>query len=125
MEEIIIKKKIYTKHFYFILFYFILFLSFVYLGPHQRHMEVPRLEVESKLYLPAYATATAIPDPSCVCDLHHSSWQYRILNPLTKARDQTHNLMVPSRIHFCCTTTGTTKSDHLLSSQIFSLSKFS
>ena len=28
-------------------------------------------------------------DPSCVCYLHHSSWQYRILNPLNKARDQT------------------------------------
>ena len=26
------------------------------------------------------------------------SWQCRILNPLSKARDQTHNLMVPSRI---------------------------
>ena len=23
----------------------------------------------------AYATATAMPDPGCVCDLHHSSWQ--------------------------------------------------
>ena len=31
----------------------------------------------------------------------------RILNPLSKARNQTINLMVPSRIRFCCTTTGT------------------
>ena len=29
------------------------------LGPHPRHMEVPRLGVESELQLPAYATATA------------------------------------------------------------------
>ena len=35
---------------------------------------------------------------SCVCDLHHSSQQRRILNPLSKARDRTHNLTVPSQI---------------------------
>ena len=37
-------------------------------------------------------------DPSHVCNLHHSSRQRRILNPLSKARDWTRNLMVPSRI---------------------------
>jgi len=47
----------------------------------------------------AYAKATATPDPSRVCNLQHSSWQRRILNPLSKARDRTRNLMVPSRIH--------------------------
>ena len=30
------------------------------------HMEVPRLGVESERQLPAYATATATSDPSCV-----------------------------------------------------------
>ena len=30
-------------------------------------MEVPGLGVESELQLPAYATATATPDPSHVC----------------------------------------------------------
>jgi len=39
--------------------------------------------------------------------LHHSPWQRRILNPLSKARDRTHNLMVPSRIRFHCNMTGT------------------
>ena len=34
-----------------------------------------------------------------LCLLHHSSWQCRILNPLSKARYQTRNLMVPSQIH--------------------------
>ena len=62
-------------------------------------MEVPRLEVKLELRLPAYATATAVQDLSHVCDLHHSLRQRRILNPLSEARDQTHNLMVPSRIH--------------------------
>ena len=42
-----------------------------------------------------------------LCDLHHSSWQRRILNPLSKARDSTCNLMVPSWVHFHCTTMGT------------------
>ena len=50
-------------------------------------MEVSRLGVESKLQLPACATATAMPDPSRVCDLHHNSRHRRILNPLSKARD--------------------------------------
>ena len=39
-------------------------------------------------------------DPSHICDLHHSSRQCRILNPLSKARDRTHNLMVSSQIRF-------------------------
>ena len=38
--------------------------------------------------------------------LHRSSQQHQILNPLSKARDQTRNLVVPSRIRFCCTTVG-------------------
>ena len=42
-----------------------------------------------------------------VCDLHHSSQQHQILNPLSKARDQTCNLIVPSRICFHCATMGT------------------
>ena len=70
-------------------------------------MEVPRLGVKQKLQLLAYAKATATQDPSRVCNLHHSSRQYRILNPLSKPRDRTCNLMVPSQIHFHCTTTGT------------------
>ena len=47
----------------------------------------------------AYARATATRDPSHVCDLHHSSQQRRMVNPLSKGRDRTRNLMVPSRIH--------------------------
>ena len=65
------------------------------------------LGVESEVKLPAYATATARPDPSHVCDLHHSSWQRQILNPLREARDQTCNLIVISQIRFRCATMGT------------------
>ena len=69
----------------------IFFLSF--LGMHLWHMEVPSLGGELELWLPAYATATAMPDPSCFCDLHHSSWQCQILNPLSRARNWTQVLM--------------------------------
>ena len=57
----------------------------LFLGPHLQHMAVPRLRVKSELQLPA--TATAMPGPSCVCYLHHSSQQRQILNPLSEARD--------------------------------------
>ena len=45
----------------------------------------------------AVARATAMWDPSHVCEPHHSSRQCRILNPLSKGRDRTRILMVPSR----------------------------
>ena len=64
-----------------------LFFLFCFLGLHPQHMVVPRLGVELERQLPAYTTATAMPDPSQVFDLHHSSRQCRILNPLSEARD--------------------------------------
>ena len=63
-------------------------------------MEVPRLGVESELQLLAYTTAPAAWDPSHVCNLHSSSWQYQILNPLIKARDRTLILMDTSRVGY-------------------------
>ena len=63
-------------------------------------MEVPRLRGTSELELPAYATAAALRDLSCVCDLHHSSQQCWILNPLGEARDGTCVLMDTSQICF-------------------------
>ena len=59
------------------------------LGPYLRHMEVPRLGLKSELQLSAYTTAMATPDPSCICNLQFILWQLWILNPLSKARDQT------------------------------------
>ena len=38
-------------------------------------------------------------DLSLVCNLHHSSQQHQILNPLNKARDQTHILKDTSLVH--------------------------
>ena len=60
--------------------------------------------VQTELQLPAYTTATATWAPSCIFELHHSSRQHRICNLLNKARDGTHNLMVPGQIHFRCAT---------------------
>ena len=59
-------------------------------------------------------------DASCVCNLHHSSWQHRILNPQSKARDRTHNLMVSSRICFNCATMGTPDSQISVEACFFS-----
>ena len=73
--------------FYFYFYFFILFYFIAFLGPHLRRMEVPRVGIESEVQLLAYTTASAMQDPSCICDLHHSSWQCQILNPLSEARD--------------------------------------
>ena len=48
----------------------------------------------------AAATATAMQDLSRVWDLHHSSRQHQILDPLSKTRDRTHILMDISRALF-------------------------
>ena len=56
--------------------------------------------VEWKLQLPAYTTATATPDPSLFRDLQQSSQQFRTLNPLSEARDLTHNPRDTIRIHY-------------------------
>ena len=77
---------------------------FSFLGLHLWHIEVPRLGVESELQLLAYTAATASWDPSHICDLQNSSQQQRILNPLSKARDQTHILV---RFINCWATQGT------------------
>ena len=59
----------------------------VFLGPPPWYMEVPRLRDELELQLLAYSTATAMPELSRVCSLHHSSQELWILNPLSEARD--------------------------------------
>jgi len=78
------------------------FSFFVVGGPHLRHMEI-----QSELQVPAYTTATATRDPTSLCDLHHSSWQRQILNPLSEARDRTKVLVNTSQICYCWATMGT------------------
>ena len=85
----------------------VLFCFVLFLGLHPWSMEVSSLGVELELQLPAYTTATAMPDPSHICDLYHSSQPHQIPTPLSKARDWTHILMDTSWIRFCCATIGT------------------
>ena len=62
-------------------------------------MEVPRLGFKLGLQLQAYATATAMWDPSHICELHHSSQRRYTLNPLSKAKDGNCVLMDTSQLH--------------------------
>ena len=62
-------------------------------------MEVPRLQAEPELQLVAYATAIAMLDTRCIHDLHHSSQQCWIFNPLSEARDWTHIFKDSSWVH--------------------------
>ena len=59
---------------------------FIFLRVKVQHAEVPRLGVELELQLLADTTARATRDPSCICNIHHSSWQCQIFNPLNEAR---------------------------------------
>ena len=66
--------------FFIFYFYFLLFsASFMVYGNSQAKLGVEELEI------PLLAAAIAMWDPSCICDLHHSSRCW-IPNPLSKAR---------------------------------------
>ena len=52
-------------------------------------------------------TATATRNPSCICDLHHSSQQCQILNWVSEAKDGTRILMDSSWVWYHWATTGT------------------
>ena len=57
---------------------------FFFLGLFPKHEDVPRLGVESELQLLASITAPATWDPSHICSLHHSWWQWRSLTQRAK-----------------------------------------
>ena len=61
-------------------------------------------------------------DLSHVCDLHHSSRQRQILNPLSEARDQTRILMDTSQVHYRWASTGTPRESSLFMQPIDSAS---
>ena len=81
---------------FFLFFFLFVFLSFRATPAAHRGSG---LRVKSKLQPLAYATAIAMWDLSHVCNLHHSSQQCQILNPLSEARDQTHILMDARWVH--------------------------
>ena len=105
------KGRIKILYIYFLFFKF--FYFFCFLGPHLWHVEVPRLGIELELQLLADTIATAMWDPSHVCNLQHSSRKHWILNP-SEAGDRTHNLMDTSWVCFCCAMTGTPGSKYYI-----------
>ena len=66
--------------------------------PHPQHMEVPRLGVKSELQPLTYTTATATWDPSRAYNLHRSSQQWRIPDPMSEAKGRTRILIDTSPI---------------------------
>ena len=80
------------------------FFSFFFLGPHLRHMGVPRLGVKSELQLLVYATATAMWDPSRICDLHPHGYKLGSL-PLCHRGNSLFSLssqVKQEAMHFVC-----------------------
>ena len=77
------------------------------------HWPIPQpqqhqIQAESVLYTTAHCnTGSLTPDPNRICNLHHSSLQHWILNPLSKARNRTYVLTDSSRFLTCWATTGT------------------
>ena len=70
------------------------------------HVKVPMLGVKTELLLLAHARAKAMPDLAALQSAPQLM-QHQIPNPLSGSRDRTHNLMVPSQIHFHCSMMGT------------------
>ena len=100
-------KHLYTWKRFCLEIIFLFFFFFFFLGTHLWHVEFPRLGLKLELQQLAYATATATLDPSRICNLHCSSQQRWIFNPLNKAGDRTHDLMYTSQVCYCWATMGT------------------
>ena len=79
------------------------FKELFFLGPHLQHVEVSRLGVKSELQLPTYtiATATAMPDLRCVCNLCYS------LTHWARPRIEPTSSWILVRFLICWDTTGT------------------
>ena len=103
---------------------FFLSFFFVFLELHRWHMKVPRLRVKLELQPLAYSTATIPPDLSRIWNLHHTSRQRCILNPLSKARDQTCILMDTSQIRFHWAMKGTPSHSDFSFSWLFFVTYF-
>ena len=93
------KSSILATNYFFFFFFFLLFRA-----SHTAH---GGSQARGRIRAAAASYSHSTTDPSSFCDLHHSSWQHWTLNPLSKARDLTCNLMVPSQICFNWATMGT------------------
>ena len=90
------------------------FFFFFFLGLYMQHIEIPRLrsnqscscqptpqpqQCQIQVVSVTYITDTAMPDLRHSWDLHNSSWQCGIFNPLSKAWNWTCILMDISQVH--------------------------
>ena len=75
--------------------------EFCFLGPNLQHMEVFRLG-RNPMYScrPTPQQRWIWATPANYTTAHSGSWQSWILNPLSKAKDQTRVLMVTSLVHY-------------------------
>ena len=73
------------NNFYLFIYYY--YCLFAFLGPLPMAHGSSQARGSVGAIAPAYTTATATRDLRHVCDLHHSSQQRQILNPLSKVRD--------------------------------------
>ena len=105
--ETIIGKPVRSLLFFLILFEHQNSLIRVLKGRSQSLLSYSSLGVKSELQLLVCTTATPARDLSRVCDLHYSSQQLQILNPLSGARDNTRVLMDTSCVRYHWAITGT------------------
>ena len=101
--------------FLLLLFFFFFFFFFNFCLFRATPAAHGRSQARGQIGAAACATATATADLRCVCDLHHSSLQHWILNPLSGARDQTYIFMDTSQVRYCWSTIGTSSLNFSLS----------
>ena len=75
-----------------------LFSLFFFKGLHMQHKLYGSSQARSRIS--ATAAGLHYSHSSWGSKLHHGSGQYRILNPLSGARDRTHILMDSSQVHY-------------------------
>ena len=69
---------------------------------HSHACGICKFPARGQIGATAHTTATVTLDPSHIYDLYLSLQPHHILNPLSEARDQTYNLLVPRQIRFRC-----------------------
>ena len=80
---------------------------FCFLGPPYKHMEVPRLVVESELQLRPTSQPLQYGIQAASVTYTTAHGNARSLTHWAEAKDRTRILMDTSQICFCCSTTGT------------------
>ena len=79
---------------------FFCFVLFCFRAAPRAYGSSQSIKAESELQVQAYATATAMPDLSHICNLHPNSQQCQILNPLSRARYRTFVLMGTTQVRY-------------------------